>query len=98
MFCYLHYGLAAILGFVGVKMVLEAANKHWLWFLEEGTNHPAHVINPVASLLIICGLLAISIFASLKWGPKPGEKTAESDADDSTDADSPETDVEATDE
>jgi tellurite resistance protein TerC len=49
MFCYLHYGLAAILGFIGVKMLLKD-----VW-------HPSHEL----SLLVIAGLLAASIVASL---------------------------------
>ena len=51
LFRYLNYGLAAVLVFVGVKMVLE----FWL-----GT----HLFSPVVSLLIILSLLGISIAAS----------------------------------
>lgn len=49
LFRYLSYGLSAILVFIGVKMMLH----HW-W-------RPA----PWASLLVIVGLLAVSIVASL---------------------------------
>jgi tellurite resistance protein TerC len=49
LFRYLHYGLAAILIFIGVKMLVH----HW-W-------EPA----PWQSLLVIAGLLGISIAASL---------------------------------
>jgi tellurite resistance protein TerC len=48
-FRYLHYGLAAILGFIGVKMLL---NGYW---------HVSHWL----SLLVIASLLAVSIIASL---------------------------------
>ncbi len=51
MFCYLHYGLAAVLGFVGVKMLVE----HW---------YP-HSISPWASLAVIALLLTTSIVASI---------------------------------
>ena len=56
MFCYLHYGLAAILGFVGVKMIAE-----WWAPLEKGE----HLVPAWLSLLVIALLLAISIVASL---------------------------------
>jgi tellurite resistance protein TerC len=49
LFRYLHYGLSAILVFIGVKMLL----------------HDAVHINPLLSLLIILGLLGASIVASL---------------------------------
>ena len=57
MFCYLHYGLAAILGFVGVKMIGK-------WGLGED-------LVPIwASLLTICLLLGLSIIASLWVGKR----------------------------
>lgn len=49
LFCYLHYGLSAVLVFVGTKMMIVDIYK----------------IPTVASLLVVCGLLAISIVASL---------------------------------
>jgi tellurite resistance protein TerC len=49
LFRYLHYGLSAILVFIGTKMLIHG----WVH------------INPLLSLLIILGLLAISIIASL---------------------------------
>ena len=56
MFRYLHYGLAAILGFVGLKMIAEWAIPH-----EEGT----HLVPVWVSLLVIAALLAVSIAASV---------------------------------
>lgn len=58
-FAYLHYGLAAILVFVGVKFVLEGFGVH---------------LPIIASLLPIAAILAISIAASLYFtrGVKPG--------------------------
>ncbi len=50
-FHYLHYGLAAILGFVGVKMLLTHVFK----------------IPIGVSLGVICGCLALSVVASLVW-------------------------------
>ena len=52
-FRYLHFGLAAILAFIGVKMVLMDFWK------------PSHEV----SLLVIVGLLGTSIVASLVAGP-----------------------------
>jgi tellurite resistance protein TerC len=52
MFPYLNYGLSAVLGFVGFKMVAE-------WWLGR------HVVEPVVSLAIILSLLGISIVASI---------------------------------
>jgi tellurite resistance protein TerC len=49
MFRYLHYGLSSILIFIGVKMLL----------------HSTVPINPLLSLLVILGLLATAIIASL---------------------------------
>jgi tellurite resistance protein TerC len=56
MFCYLHYGLAAVLGFVGLKMIAESYAKY--------QGHP-HAVPAWVSLLVIAGLLAVSIVASL---------------------------------
>ncbi|MEN6405480.1 MAG: TerC/Alx family metal homeostasis membrane protein, partial [Thermoguttaceae bacterium] len=54
LFRYLHYGLAAILGFVGLKMLLEFGAK------KAETSEM-----PWGSLLVIVSLLAISILASI---------------------------------
>jgi len=51
MFRYLHFGLAAVLGFVGLKMIVE----YWL-----DVKVPSW-----ASLLVIAGLLAVSVVASV---------------------------------
>ncbi|NJL31039.1 MAG: TerC family protein [Phycisphaerales bacterium] len=57
-FHYLHFGLAAILIFVGIKMLLEAAD-HYQWF-------PWHLHVPTAVSLSIIGLiLTIAIAGSL---------------------------------
>lgn len=53
-FHHLHYGLAAILSFVGVKLILTEIYKI-----------PTHV-----SLGVVAGVLALSVVASLIWPPK----------------------------
>jgi len=60
MFRYLHYGLAAILGLVGVKMVAE-------YCLEKGLFGPMpfHKISPWVSLGAVASILAITIVASM---------------------------------
>jgi len=55
MFHHLHYGLSAILAFVGTKMILSA------WHIE---------IPTAIALGVIAALVALSIAASLIW-PKP---------------------------
>jgi len=58
LFHHLHYGLAAILGFVGVKMILSDIYK----------------IPIVTSLCVIAGVLALSIIASLLWPERRKDK------------------------
>jgi len=52
MFRYLNYGLSAVLGFVGVKMLLPLVNEDW------------HIPS-IPSLAIILGCLAVAIVASV---------------------------------
>jgi tellurite resistance protein TerC len=61
LFRYLHYGLSAILVFIGTKMLL----------------HDVFHINPVLSLVIILSLLAVSIVASLIAARKEVEEAIE---------------------
>jgi tellurite resistance protein TerC len=58
-FRYLHYGLGAILGFVGVKMLITFAAEQFDW-PSEGFHFPTFV-----SLGIIFGILAVTIVASM---------------------------------
>jgi tellurite resistance protein TerC len=63
---YLSYGLAVVLGFIGVKLTLEALHTNTLPFLAGG--HPIHVgpdISIAASLGLIVGTLAVTTVASL---------------------------------
>lgn len=63
MFVYLKYGLGVLLTFIGVKMLIHG----WL----EGIG-----FTNVHSLLVIVGILAISVIASLMFPPKTAEVKA----------------------
>ena len=58
-FAYLHYGLSAVLGFIGVKMIAEFAAHEWLGFPGK------HLVPVWVSLSVIGGLLVVSILASV---------------------------------
>lgn len=62
---YLSYGLAAILAFIGAKLVLHALHENNVWFINDG--EPVKVIEvPIGlSLGVIVGVLAITVIASL---------------------------------
>ncbi|GAA3049239.1 TerC family protein [Actinokineospora globicatena] len=62
---YLSIGLAVILAFIGVKLVLEALHTNSLPFLNDGQPLPVPVPNIVVSLAVIVGVLAITTVASL---------------------------------
>lgn len=64
MFRYLGYGLAAILCFVGLKMVGEYA-AHALHWSEEGE----HMVPPWLSLVVVVTLLSVSVVASI-WAAR----------------------------
>jgi tellurite resistance protein TerC len=60
LFHYLHYGLAAILVLVGIKMIL---NHHF------GTE----IISTEISLVSVLVILAVSVFFSIKYPAKTSE-------------------------
>jgi tellurite resistance protein TerC len=63
---YLSYGLAVILAFIGVKLVLEAVHENSLPFLNGGEHIDAVPTIPIwLSLAVIVGVLAIATVASL---------------------------------
>ncbi len=64
LFHYLHYGLAAVLVFVGAKMLLAGVYK----------------IPTLASLLVIIGLLAVAVAASLLHAARGSKETKATDA------------------
>jgi tellurite resistance protein TerC len=62
---YLSYGLAAILAFIGVKLVLHALHENTLPFINGGEHVSVPEISTVFSLSVIIGILVIATVASL---------------------------------
>ncbi|MGX7828776.1 TerC family protein [Actinokineospora sp. 24-640] len=62
---YLSTGLAVILGFIGVKLILEALHTNSLGFLNGGEPLNVWTPNILISLSVIVGVLAITTIASL---------------------------------
>jgi tellurite resistance protein TerC len=63
---FLNYGLAAVLGFIGVKLFLEALHTNTLPFINDGHGlHWAPEIPIWLSLLVIVGTLGLATAASL---------------------------------
>ena len=54
---HLHYGLAVVLGFIGVKLVLHYVHS---------VNPDVPEISTEASLLVVVGVLAVTTFTSLR--------------------------------
>jgi len=72
---YLSYGLAAILAFIGVKLVLHALHENNVPLINEG--EPVNVIelSPLQSLVVIVAILVVTVLMSL-LSPKGKAKTA----------------------
>ncbi|MHA7221245.1 TerC family protein [Arthrobacter sp. RHLT1-20] len=62
---YLAYGLAAILAFIGVKLVLHALHENNLPFINDGQPVPVVEITTGLSLTVIIGVLVFTVVASL---------------------------------
>ncbi|MFD9741588.1 TerC family protein [Umezawaea sp. NPDC059074] len=62
---YLSVGLSVILGFIGVKLILEALHTNTFSFLNDGEGLPVPTIGIELSLGVIVGVLAITTVASL---------------------------------
>jgi tellurite resistance protein TerC len=67
---YLAYGLAAILGFIGVKLILHALHENSLPFINQGEPVNVAEISTGLSLMVIFGVLIVTVIASLTstWG------------------------------
>lgn len=62
---YLGYGLAAILGFIGIKLMLHALSQNNLPFIYDGQDVPVAEPSTGMSLLVIVGILILTIVWSL---------------------------------
>ena len=62
---YLSYGLAAILGFIGVKLILHALHENNVPFINGGEPVNVVEISTAVSLSVILGVLLVTVVASL---------------------------------
>ena len=76
---YLSYGLAAILGFIGVKLILHALHENNLPFINDGEHVNVIEISTGTSLSVILGVLAVTIIGSV-LSPKGKAKSMVSGA------------------
>ncbi|WP_106848442.1 TerC family protein [Blastococcus sp. Marseille-P5729] len=72
---YLSYGLAVILAFIGVKLILHALHENNLPFINDGQPVPVVEITTRLSLTVIVGVLLVTVLASL-LSPKGKAQTA----------------------
>jgi len=72
---YLSYGLAAILAFVGVKLILHALHENNLPFINDGDPVRVIEISTTQSLIVIVCVLLVTVGVSLR-SPKGKAKTA----------------------
>ncbi|KGN32941.1 transporter [Knoellia sinensis KCTC 19936] len=62
---YLSYGLAAILAFIGIKLILHALHENNVWFINDGQPVEVVEISTGLSLSVILGVLVVTVVASL---------------------------------
>ena len=62
---YLSYGLATILAFIGVKLILHALHENNVPFINDGEHVKVFEITTGLSLTVIIGVLAVTVIASL---------------------------------
>jgi tellurite resistance protein TerC len=62
---YLSYGLAAILGFIGIKLILHALHENNVPFINDGEPVTLVEISTYLSLGVIVGVLLVTVVASL---------------------------------
>jgi tellurite resistance protein TerC len=62
---YLSYGLAAILGFIGIKLILHALHENNVPFINDGEPVEVFEISTGLSLTVIIGVLVVTVVASL---------------------------------
>ena len=76
---FLAYGLAAILGFIGVKLILHALHENTLPFINNGEHVSVVEVSTGVSLAVILGVLVVTVLASI-FSPKGKAKNAVSGA------------------
>jgi tellurite resistance protein TerC len=76
---FLSYGLAAILGFIGVKLILHALHENTLPFINDGEHVSVVEVSTAVSLVVILGVLFVTVLASM-LSPKGKAKNAVSGA------------------
>ncbi len=76
---FLSYGLAAILGFIGVKLILHALHENTLPFINDGEHVSVVEVSTGVSLTVILGVLVVTVLASI-FSPKGKAKNAVSGA------------------
>lgn len=76
---YLSLGLAAILGFIGVKLILHALHENTVSFINDGEHVKVVEVSTGLSLGVIVGVLAVTVAASL-LSPKGKAQTAVTNA------------------
>lgn len=74
---YLKYGIAFILAFIGVKLVLHALHENELPFINGGEPVPVPVISTVFSLGVIVAAMAIATIASIIKMRRDAKRTGE---------------------
>ena len=62
---YLKYGLATILAFIGIKLVLHALHENNVPFINNGQPVEVVEITTALSLTVICAVLVVTVIASL---------------------------------
>ena len=72
---YLSYGLAIILAFIGVKLILHALHENNVAFINQGEPIPVTEISTSVSLSVILGVLVVTVLASL-YSPAGKARTA----------------------
>ncbi|MCM3660037.1 TerC family protein [Georgenia satyanarayanai] len=77
---YLHYGLAAILGFIGIKLVIHALHTNELGFVNGGEEwHGLPEPGIAVSLLWILGVLTVTVLASIAKNKKTAREADQVD-------------------
>ncbi len=62
---HLSFGLAAILGFIGIKLILHALHENTLPFISGGQSVPVREVPTLLSLVVIMSILAVTVATSL---------------------------------